>query len=63
MHILKQAACDVQVMPKQLTIPVLSLYYDCFFIYICFQEELEEIWSELLQGSFQTVLMSKTSAL
>lgn len=56
----KQPTCDVHVMSKHLTVPVFSLFYHLF---ACFQEEMEEIWRGLLQGNFQTVLMSKTSAL
>lgn len=56
----KQATCAVHVMSKQSAVPVFSLFY---YFFACFQEELEEIWRELLQGNFQTVLMSKTCAL
>lgn len=42
----------------------LSLYLAYFYyLFACFQVEVEEIWRELSQGNFQTVLMSKTSAL
>lgn len=54
----KQATCDAHVIQS-------GWLFLCwmYFLFACFQEELEEIWKELLQGNFLTVLMSKTSAL
>lgn len=47
-------------MPQQSPAILFTQFNNLFTSSSFFQVELAEIWRELLQGNFQTVLMSKT---
>lgn len=61
-HLIKKTQKN-QIMPQQSPAILFTQFNNLFTSSSFFQVELAEIWRELLQGNFLTVLMSKTWAL